>query len=204
MELKIFIVLFCALFTGGHSLKCYECSGPIGSCESKEKTCQDTETTCGSATTVQSTGGTEVKKQIKDCTVKEKCINGSVYAGVQKIVLSTHCCNTDLCNNKDAPDYGSNSPNKNQCYYCDEKNCFNKLKCLGDEERCFTGKKTAGSVSQTVKGCVSNSVCDAASQANKGFTSFSCCKGSLCNGAKSVTQNLLFLLWPLFFYILIH
>ncbi|XP_065099895.1 urokinase plasminogen activator surface receptor-like [Paramisgurnus dabryanus] len=203
MELKIFIALFCALFTGGHSLKCYECSGPIGSCESKEKTCQDTET-CSSATTLEFTGGTEVKNQIKGCTVMEKCINGSVNNGVIRKIISTQCCNTDLCNNKDAP-VPSNSPNGKQCYYCDEKSCFNKLNCLGDEDYCFTGKATNGTVSQTVKGCASKSACDDISQQVKEhLTSLSCCQMNLCNGAKSVTQNLIFLLWPFFFYILIH
>ncbi|XP_065099898.1 urokinase plasminogen activator surface receptor-like isoform X2 [Paramisgurnus dabryanus] len=202
MELKIFIVLFCALFTGGHSLQCYECLGMMGSCESKETTCPDT-ATCASATIVQSTGGNEVKMQSKGCKVKESCISASVNFGITRTVTSTQCCSTDRCNNNDAPDYGSNSPNGKQCYFCDGKSCFNKLNCLGDEDYCLKATATVGTLSETVKGCVSKSVCDATSQANAGFTG-SCCQGNLCNGAKSVTQNLLFLLWPLFFFILIH
>nr|XP_055035573.1 urokinase plasminogen activator surface receptor-like [Misgurnus anguillicaudatus] len=100
--------------------------------------------------------------------------------------------------------HSSNSPNGKQCYYCDEKSCFNKLNCLGDEDNCVKATATFGSVSQTVKGCVSKSICDFTPQATADFTGFSCCQGNLCNGAKSITQNLLFLLWPLFFYILIH
>nr|XP_055035401.1 urokinase plasminogen activator surface receptor-like isoform X2 [Misgurnus anguillicaudatus] len=287
MDLKIFIVLFCALFTGGHSLQCYECLGIMGSCESKETTCPDTATaTCASATVVQTTGGTEVKMQSKGCTVKEGCISASVNFGVARTVTSTQCCNTDRCNSNDAPVYGSNSPNGKQCYYCDGKSCFNKLNCLGDEDYClkatgetrFTKQAKAcdvkqncvnGSInfglgstgfsmqccntdlcnskdvpdynsyspngkqcyycddtsclnklnclgsedscitakvtaSQTVKGCITKTICDSASQASQGFKDFTCCQGNLCNGAKSITQNLLFLSWPFFFYILIH
>nr|XP_055062605.1 urokinase plasminogen activator surface receptor-like [Misgurnus anguillicaudatus] len=201
MELKIFIVLFCTLFTGGHSLQCNECSGEVGSCESKVKMCPGTET-CSSVTTVVSTGGTELKMQSKGCAVTESCINASSNLGFTRTVTSTQCCNTDLCNSKDAPDYGSNSPNGKQCYYCDGQSCFNKLNCLGDEDYCVTATQTAESM--TLKGCASRSICDAATQGNEDYMSFTCCQGNLCNGAKSVTQNLLFLLWPLFFYNLIH
>ncbi|XP_065100325.1 urokinase plasminogen activator surface receptor-like [Paramisgurnus dabryanus] len=201
MELKIFIVLFCTLFTGGHSLKCYECSGIMGSCERvKETTCMGT-ARCASTTSVVFTGGPGVKKQYKGCEVKASCINASVNNGIVRTVTSSQCCNTDLCNNKDAPDSSSNSPNGKQCYYCDGQSCFNKINCLGTEDSCYKATETVGS--PTFKGCMSKSVCDA-SQLTEDYTSFSCCQGNLCNGAKSVTQNLLFLFWPLFFFILIH
>ncbi|XP_073727618.1 urokinase plasminogen activator surface receptor-like isoform X2 [Misgurnus anguillicaudatus] len=203
MELKIFIVLFCALFTGGHSLRCYECLGNMDSCENKEKTCPATDTTCVSATHVQTSGGHAVKKQSKGCTVTDACTSTSVNFGYYRFTMSTQCCTTDLCNDKYAPD-SSNSPNGKQCYYCDGQSCFSKLDCLGDEDHCFKATKTDGSVSQTVKGCASKSVCDATSQYPPGYTSFSCCQGNLCDSAMSIKQNLLFLLWPLFFYILIH
>ncbi|XP_065100324.1 urokinase plasminogen activator surface receptor-like isoform X2 [Paramisgurnus dabryanus] len=198
MELKIFIVLFCALFTGGHSLKCYECSGPIGSCANKETMCTSF-AICFTQTTVSNTGGTEVIKKSKGCTVNENCVSGSVNNGDFRTVTSIKCCNTDLCNSKDAP-VPSNSPNGKQCYYCDAQGCFNKLNCLGDEDYCFNLTETGESV--TVKGCGSKSFCDAAQEKN--HKNFSCCQGNLCNGAKSVTQNLLFLLWPLFFFIVMH
>ncbi|XP_073668668.1 urokinase plasminogen activator surface receptor-like [Paramisgurnus dabryanus] len=202
MDLKIFIVLFCALFTGGNSLQCYKCSGIMGCGQSNVTTCPGT---AACAATVQSIDG--LKMQSKGCGVTESCISGSVNLGVTRTVTSTQCCTTDLCNNKDPPDSSSNSPNGKQCYYCnDDTSCFNKLNCLGDEDRCLTETVTVGSVSVTVKGCVSKSICDAASQsqAPEDYTRLSCCQGNLCNGAKSVTQNLLFLLWPLFFFILIH
>ncbi|XP_065100322.1 uncharacterized protein [Paramisgurnus dabryanus] len=144
-------------------------------------------------------GGTEVIKKSKGCTVNENCVSGSVNNGDFRTVTSIKCCNTDLCNSKDAP-VPSNSPNGKQCYYCDAQGCFNKLNCLGDEDYCFNLTETGESV--TVKGCGSKSFCDAAQEKN--HKNFSCCQGNLCNGAKSVTQNLLFLLWPLFFFIVMH
>nr|XP_055035413.1 urokinase plasminogen activator surface receptor-like [Misgurnus anguillicaudatus] len=202
MELKIFILLFCALFTGGHSLKCYECSGEVGSCVSRETTCRGyPPATCASVISVQPTGGIEVKKLSKGCEVKEHCISGSVNYGLQRNI--TKCCNTDLCNRNEATDYNFNSPSGKQCYYCDGQSCFNRVNCLGDEDHCLKTTLTAGSVSVTLKGCASKSYCDATSEGTD-YINFSCCKGNLCNSAKSVTQNLLFILWPLFFYILIH
>ncbi len=54
-----------------------------------------------------------------------------------------------------------------------------------------------------VKGCVSKSICDAATSAG-GFQGVSCCEGNLCNGAESVTQSVLFLCGALFSFILLH
>ncbi|XP_055035410.2 phospholipase A2 inhibitor and Ly6/PLAUR domain-containing protein-like [Misgurnus anguillicaudatus] len=206
MELKIFIVLFCALFTGGHALQCYECLGLNGSCVSKMTTCPDTDE-CASVTMIQNNGGTEVTIQYKGCRGMKSCISGSVNLGAISSVTSTQCCNTDLCNSKDAPVYSSKTPNGKQCYYCDDAtSCLNKLNCSGEDDHCITAIATNGSLSVTVKGCASKSLCDAAPvfQVPQMHLKISCCQGSLCNGAKSVTQNLLFLLWPLFFYILIH
>ncbi|XP_073727621.1 urokinase plasminogen activator surface receptor-like isoform X2 [Misgurnus anguillicaudatus] len=203
MELKIFIVLFCALFTGGHSLKCYECTGPVGSCANKETTCSSFFNVCSTQTTVTNTGGAEQKMQSKGCGVAEACMTASINFGVTRTVTSTQCCNTDLCNSKDASDSSSNSANGKQCYYCNGQSCTNKLNCIGSEDYCIKATVPGGSASQTLKGCASKFICDTSAQGNAGLTG-SCCQGSLCNGAKSVTQNLLFLLWPLFFYILIH
>ncbi|KAL1253384.1 hypothetical protein QQF64_018077 [Cirrhinus molitorella] len=108
------------------------------------------------------------------------------------------CCNTDQCNILDAPD-PSNIPNGKTCYYCNERSCSNILSCKGSEDRCFTatGKSTV------IKGCVSKSICDA-ERAVKDIESVSCCKGNLCNDAKSVTQSFLFLCCSLLSFILLH
>ncbi|XP_065099893.1 urokinase plasminogen activator surface receptor-like [Paramisgurnus dabryanus] len=203
MELKIFIVFFCTLFTGGHSLQCNQCLDIMGPCKSNVTTCPDT-AVCASARIVESAGDNEVTMQYKGCAVTDICISGSFNIGDTRTVISTQCCNTDLCNSKDAPDYSSKSPNGKQCYYCDGKSCSNILNCLGKEDYCLKATATNGTVSQTFKGCASKSICDAKSQLTADYKSVLCCERNLCNGAKSITQNLLFLLWPLFFYILIH
>nr|XP_055035414.1 urokinase plasminogen activator surface receptor-like [Misgurnus anguillicaudatus] len=200
MNLNIFIVLLLTLFNGGYSLKCYECKGVMGFCESKETTCPSNETTCASVTMTVG-GDTSFNVQAKACDVVKNCVNGSVNFGLAKTGVSMQCCNTDLCNSKDVPDYNSNRPNGKQCYYCDGKSCLKKLNCLGTEDFCITAKLAS---SQTVKGCVSKTICDGGSQATQDVVDFSCCQGYLCNSAMSITKNLLFLSWPFFFYILIH
>ncbi|XP_055035356.2 phospholipase A2 inhibitor and Ly6/PLAUR domain-containing protein-like isoform X2 [Misgurnus anguillicaudatus] len=204
MDLNIFIVLLCTLFAGGRALKCNECVGAPGSCVSKETTCPSVANTCASATVVTTIGDTSVNLQAKSCEVIQSCGNGSLNFGVLRSKVSMQCCNTDLCNSINVPDYISNSANGKQCYFCDGKSCLNTLNCLGNEDYCITATTNITSLPSTLKGCASKSVCDEASQVTQGFMGLSCCQGDLCNSAKSITQNLLFLSWPLFFYILIH
>uniref|UniRef100_A0A8C1CGB4 Snake toxin/toxin-like domain-containing protein n=1 Tax=Cyprinus carpio carpio TaxID=630221 RepID=A0A8C1CGB4_CYPCA len=131
---------------------------------------------------------------IKSCTVD--CQNGSMNFGVVKTSYS--CCDTDLCNAKDAPDLSAIVPNGKTCYSCDGHSCLNIMSCSGSEDRCI--KATGQSA---VKGCVSKSICDATTSVND-VQSISCCSGNLCNGAQSITQSFLFLCCSLFSFILLH
>ncbi|XP_073727615.1 urokinase plasminogen activator surface receptor-like [Misgurnus anguillicaudatus] len=202
MDLNIFIVLLFTLFAGGHSLKCYQCSNDTGSCAGVETTCNATNAIC-SSTTTSTFGNITSTTQSKDCDLIQNCGNGSFNFGDIRLKILTQCCNTDLCNSKDVTDYISNSPNGKQCYYCDWKSCLNKLNCLGNEDYCLT---TTSNITDkpVTKGCITKSICDSASQGTQGFKDFTCCQGNLCNSAKSITQNLLFVSWPLLFYILNH
>ncbi|XP_057216953.1 CD59 glycoprotein-like [Triplophysa rosa] len=195
MQLNIFIVLFLTLFTGGHSLKCYSCRDTSGSC-STQTTCSMNDTTCASATVVGTLDGNTVTTKFKDCYSPQACGNGSLNLGVLKSAVSMQCCNTDLCNSQDVPDYDTHDVNGKQCYSCDEKSCFSILNCLGTEDYCITGTENMTSLPVTLKGCASKSVCDATSQATGRF-SYSCCQGNLCNNAKSITQRRV-LPWPFF------
>ncbi|XP_065099907.1 uncharacterized protein [Paramisgurnus dabryanus] len=190
--------------TYGRALKCNECIGVTGSCVSKETTCSSAANTCASATVVTTIGDTSVTMEAKTCDVIQSCGNGSFNVGVFRSKVSMQCCNTDLCNSINVPDYISNSGNGKKCYFCDGKSCWNTLNCLGNEDYCIKATTNITSLPTTVKGCTTKSICDDVSQAPSGFMGLSCCQGDLCNGAKSITQNLLFLSWPLFFYILIH
>ncbi|XP_056587548.1 lymphocyte antigen 6G-like [Triplophysa dalaica] len=204
MHLNIFTVLIFTLFAEGHSLKCYQCIGLLGPCEKKETTCPSGDAVCGSQMTVQSIGATSTNIQTKSCLEPKMCVNGSLNFGITRTATTTQCCNTDLCNSRDVSDSSSNNLNGKQCYYCENDSCFNKLSCLGSEDHCIKAKVNSESMSVTVKGCASKSMCDAISQISQ-YGDISCCQGNLCNSAKSITQNLLILLsWPFISYIMFH
>ncbi|KAG1933521.1 hypothetical protein F2P79_020490 [Pimephales promelas] len=109
--------------------------------------------------------------------------------------MTTSCCNTDRCNLQDVPEPVLNGK---KCFYCDDKSCSNTVSCSGTEDRCI--KQTGTSEGQTVKGCVSKSVCDFITLSVGNFT---CCEGNLCNGAQSVTQSVLILCFSLLSYLLL-
>ncbi|XP_073727616.1 urokinase plasminogen activator surface receptor-like [Misgurnus anguillicaudatus] len=201
MNLNVVFVFLCALFAGGHSLKCYECSGVTSSCVGVETTCPSNSTTCTSVTVTQSFGLATVSGAGKGCNAPQNCVNGSLNFGISRTALSMDCCNTDLCNGRDVTDYSSTTPNGKQCYYCNGITCSNKLNCSGTEDYCIKAQVTSVTA---LKGCASKSMCNVTTQVTQGYVGISCCQGNLCNGAKSITQHLLFVLWPFFFYILIH
>ncbi|XP_026102196.1 urokinase plasminogen activator surface receptor-like [Carassius auratus] len=198
MDLQISVLLLFVLFTGGHSLKCYDCISPLSSCD-QNKQCSSEFTNCFSATaTVNST-----TLKFKSCA-PSVCPSGSINLGIGRV--SAQCCNTDLCNNQDPPD-PSNTPNGKKCYYCDGNTCSNTVSCSGTEDRCFNTTVFSfdiiGVQTQALKGCVSKSLCDA-TQLIPGVESFSCCSGNLCNSANGVTQSFLFLCCSLLSFILLH
>ncbi|XP_050949772.1 cytotoxin 1b-like [Labeo rohita] len=123
MDLKITVFLLCILFSGGHSLSCYQCTSVLSSCTQTSQ-CPAGINNCLSATVTGN--GTTVK--VKTCA-PDVCPNGSVNLGTEQI--SSVCCNTDLCNGQDAPDPSSSTSNGRQCYYCDGQRCLKRVSCSG-------------------------------------------------------------------------
>ncbi|KAF4098896.1 hypothetical protein G5714_020926 [Onychostoma macrolepis] len=121
--------------------------------------------------------------------------------------MSYSCCNTDLCNAKDAPDPSSSTakevPNGKKCYECYGPYCSDIVNCTGSEDHCITHKGTYGGLSFNVKGCASKDACDSLTSSLYG-QGVSCCSGNLCNGVQSVTQSFLFLCCSLLSFILLH
>ncbi|XP_016404063.1 urokinase plasminogen activator surface receptor-like isoform X1 [Sinocyclocheilus rhinocerous] len=184
MDLQISVFLLFVLFTAGHSLSCYECTGLKGSCANqKVKTCPSRFSKCMSTTAVTQVGDIRAKVKAKDCAVD--CASGSMNLGIIK--RSSVCCNTDRCNIRDAPDPSIDS-NGEKCYYCDGKNCSNTVSCSGSEDHCITSSASYGEQSLVVKGCVSKSICDSTTS-DGDVQKILCCSGNLCNGAQSVTQS---------------
>ncbi|KAA0719752.1 hypothetical protein E1301_Tti023280 [Triplophysa tibetana] len=179
MDLNIFIVLF-TLFTGGHSLICYECDSVTSSCAGQRMLCPSG-TKCASLTSSMNIlGNTMTKKKVKGCAEPQNCESGSINFGNVRSKVSVQCCNNFLCNIRDVPDYTSDRPNGKQCYSCDGISCFNKLDCLGTEDHCITARQTVWGQSTTVKGCASKLMC----KAGRDFAHVSCCQGNLCNNEK--------------------
>ncbi|XDV38255.1 hypothetical protein PO909_007702 [Leuciscus waleckii] len=195
MDLQLSVFLLFILFTAGHSLSCYECMSPTGSCaEQTVKTCPIGYSQCMSLTTERQVGDITFKVKAKDCAVT--CQSWSMNFGFARTTSS--CCDTNKCNAQDAPDP---IPNGKKCYFCDDKSCSNKLSCLGTEDRCIKATGTFEGQSWVFKGCVS-SIFDATTSIS--VQSFSSCEGNLCNGAQSVTQSFLFLCCSLLSYFMMH
>ncbi|KAK7168558.1 hypothetical protein R3I93_004776 [Phoxinus phoxinus] len=194
MDLQISVFLLFILFTTGHSLRCYECMP--GSCaDQTASTCPAGSTSCLSSVT--QVRGITSKAMGKSCV--PACQSGSINFGYTRTIIS--CCNTDLCNLQDPPEY--NNPNGKKCYTCDEKSCSKTLSCSGDEDRCISATVNADGQSVVVKGCVSKAFC-VDTKSIKNTVSISCCEGNLCNGAQSVSQSFLFLSCSLLSYFLLH
>uniref|UniRef100_A0A9J7Y9D4 UPAR/Ly6 domain-containing protein n=1 Tax=Cyprinus carpio carpio TaxID=630221 RepID=A0A9J7Y9D4_CYPCA len=200
MHLRVSIVLLSILLTGGFSLDCYNCHDQQGGPCSKS-TCYAEPAKCVSSKGVQYIAGTKVEFISKSCSETFQCKNWSISTGSWRKNYAVQCCNTDFCNEQDAPDLSSHNPNGKRCYTCDWEDCSKTLSCWGNEDYCFTSKGRQG----VTKGCTSKFICD------QDYGKFllqndgvSCCSGNLCNGAQSVTQSFLFLCCSLLSFILLH
>ncbi|KAG1942996.1 hypothetical protein F2P79_015321 [Pimephales promelas] len=176
MDLQISVFLLLILFTAGHTLSCYKCMSTNGTCAKQtEELCTNGASSCSSLTTVSRDGN----QTYKGCTTD--CQHGSQNIGISK--MATFCCNTDLCNVKDAPD-DFNIPNGKKCFSCDGQNCTNILKCTGSEDRCFKYEGENLEKEEVLR----------------------CCEGNLCNGGAnntSFTQNtFLFFCCSLLYFLL--
>ncbi|XP_048022783.1 urokinase plasminogen activator surface receptor-like [Megalobrama amblycephala] len=199
MDLQISVFLLFILFTAGHSLRCYECNDPMGSCANQTiETCPVGSSQCLSTTAMTQVGDIHSKVSVKSCA--PGCLNVSMNLNILK--MTTSCCNTDLCNAKDNSDPSTNVPNGKKCFSCDGNSCLNIMSCSGTEDRCVKATEASGGQSIVVKGCASKSICDFASLF--GVDGISCCEGNMCNGAPSVSQSFLFLCCSLLSYFLLH
>ncbi|XP_062322141.1 phospholipase A2 inhibitor and Ly6/PLAUR domain-containing protein-like [Osmerus eperlanus] len=142
-----FVVLFvgCALFSTAFTLTCYECvSGATGSCVDTQKTCPSS-TQCAAMRVTSYAGGSKVVNMtVKSCAAPAECLTGSLNFRIEKTLINSKCCTTDLCNSQTVPESSSDTPNGKQCYTCNGQDCLNTLNCLGDENSCIS---TTGNVS---------------------------------------------------------
>ncbi|KAK2872211.1 hypothetical protein Q8A67_022108 [Cirrhinus molitorella] len=106
MDLRISVVLLLIFLTGGNSLKCYSCEPdlPSGACEAKEETCGDGLSECVSITAEQNIDSAKLTITTKNCA--STCEPGTQHLPTGGTV-TTHCCDTDLCNAADGVYKGS-------------------------------------------------------------------------------------------------
>ncbi|XP_067280607.1 ly6/PLAUR domain-containing protein 5-like isoform X2 [Pseudorasbora parva] len=223
MDLQLSVFLLFILLTAGHSLRCYQCLSHTGSCEDPEvTTCPDFSKCFSSVTVAQLYGSPPTTVKFKACVPSAGCLSSSLSSED----VSYFCCNTDLCNAKDAALSGESSPgifnmsnilsypslsnnpnppnpNGKRCYSCIGQSCLNIMDCSGSQDRCFKGTVAHNGQAIAISSCATKEVCDAATSVGN-FGSFSCCEGNLCNGAQSVTQSFLFLCGSLLSYFLLH
>uniref|UniRef100_A0A3Q2G9W1 UPAR/Ly6 domain-containing protein n=1 Tax=Cyprinodon variegatus TaxID=28743 RepID=A0A3Q2G9W1_CYPVA len=180
------------------TLDCYQCI------PDSSGTCTEVTATCDTQSSSKLS-----EEKAKECGVSEGCVNRSLNLGIDRTVLETTCCSTNLCN-KNYPAVSSNPhPNGKKCYFCDEQSCNNTLNCGDDENYCVKATVSDGGQTITLKGCASKSMClDQSHSLVKGLTKssemkISCCQGDFCNSASSASPALLISLVPLIYSFLL-
>uniref|UniRef100_A0A3Q2D1X3 UPAR/Ly6 domain-containing protein n=1 Tax=Cyprinodon variegatus TaxID=28743 RepID=A0A3Q2D1X3_CYPVA len=155
-------------------------------------------------------GGKKLSEvKTRGCGLPEECVDGSLNLGINRTVVETTCCSTDLCNTNYTAVPSNPRPNGKKCYFCDGQSCTNTLNCVDDENHCVKATVSVGGQTITLKGCASKSMClDQSSSlvnvlTNTSEISISCCQGDFCNSASSASPALLLSLVPLIFSFLL-
>ncbi|XP_028837528.1 urokinase plasminogen activator surface receptor-like isoform X2 [Denticeps clupeoides] len=129
----------------------------------------------------------------QDCETPNQCQNSSFNFGTSKIVLTTKCCTTDLCNSGSFTASLNDTQNGRKCFSCSATDCNSTVNCVGNEDRCIKAIVDSGGLKKMMKGCVTKNSCLGDFLTNMGYADVRCCKGNLCNGASGVVQSILLL-----------
>ncbi|XP_072250640.1 urokinase plasminogen activator surface receptor-like isoform X2 [Leuresthes tenuis] len=183
------------------TLKCYECLlGVSGNCKDS-KECPSKDHQCSSLRILSYSGGSKLADlEAKTCALVQECVEGSVNFGAAKTLITSQCCNSELCNIQSAPDASKFSPNGKKCFTCEGETCTKTLNCEGTEDHCIKTTLNVGGRKMTVKGCASKMICSASSAAQMTGAigaELSCCQGDFCNSASSTSAGLLLMAVPL-------
>ncbi|TSL61117.1 Epidermal differentiation-specific protein [Bagarius yarrelli] len=82
--------------------------------------------------------GVYTETDISSCGSPKVCMNTSINMGLMRVSNFTHCCNTDICNNKTVTAALSEDINGRKCYTCTDMGCDQTLHCEGEEDRCIS------------------------------------------------------------------
>ncbi|XP_072316886.1 urokinase plasminogen activator surface receptor-like isoform X2 [Eucyclogobius newberryi] len=192
MHLRLLIIGL-VLFPLAHTLKCHRCIEGFSACP--EMQCPAEKNQCGTIRLITYNGNSMISDfKSKSCAATQDCLQGSLNVGVSKFILTSECCSSDLCNNKNAPEPPKTKPNGKKCYRCDgNEDCRGTVNCEGDENQCIKVSVTAGGITQTLKGCATRNICSATWSIPGVNSKINCCEGNYCNGVNGVRASLLVL-----------
>lgn len=190
-------VFGCALLSKANTLKCYECvQGVIEAHSDNVTECPLQGQQCGAVRITTQSGNVQADLHMKSCLSADQCVEGSVSYGITRIIVTSKCCTSELCNTEPAPAADNKpSPNGRKCSSCNGLTCTGTLDCRGDEDHCITASMKLGDASINIKGCASQQFCkDFAQSTELMAEEVRCCQGDLCNSDCSLSASLLLLL----------
>ncbi|XP_077058278.1 phospholipase A2 inhibitor gamma subunit B [Siphateles boraxobius] len=203
MYLHVFIALLFILLTGGFSLECYHCRDePDVTCNETMR-CPYEESRCANLRRVVYMGGVKYETIEEDCVRASECNSWSFTATPVRFEYSVQCCDTDMCNDRPAPDLNSQLNGK-KCYSCNLESCSQKVNCMKNENHCFTANDFFPPSSMIMKGCASEFACGLSRHMLPPHANVTCCEGNLCNAVQRISQSFLFLCCSLIFYFLLN
>ncbi|XP_047454696.1 urokinase plasminogen activator surface receptor-like [Mugil cephalus] len=196
------LVLGIVLLPEAFTLRCYECtSAQTGTCTETTKQCPSEKNQCAAQRLVSYAGSSKLLDVTgKSCAVSEECGELVIDYGVSRTVISSKCCNSDLCNTQPAPEPSKTNPNGKKCFSCNGQTCTTTLNCQGNEDRCISTIMNVGNEKVTLKGCASKAICtnmEFAQMTGAIGAEMSCCQGDYCNSASSTSAGLMLLVAPL-------
>ncbi|CAB1427693.1 unnamed protein product [Pleuronectes platessa] len=204
----LLLIFGIVLLPKASTLKCYQCTPDAsGSCVDKEKECPSNGFQCGALRVSSYAGASKLSDiSMKMCAMAEQCVEGSLNFGVSRTVVTSKCCNSELCNSQPAPEPGKSTPNGKKCFRCDGQTCSGTLNCEGNEDHCISTTVDLGGEKMTMKGCASKVMCSDSqiAQLPGGIgVGLSCCQGNYCNSAISTRAGLLLLVAPLVTWVML-
>lgn len=182
------------------TLNCYRCIPPNpDKCE--EAQCISSTYRCGALKFTSFMGDVRIQQtRMRACLPPEECVENSVNFGKTRIVISSNCCSSDLCNTKQAPEPQQSDENGKKCYHCIGKDCTSTAHCKGNEDWCMSKSVDRGKGMEISKGCTTRQVCDVLNNPHLKSViggEIKCCQGDFCNSASSTSASLLLLAAPL-------
>ncbi|XP_038641415.1 urokinase plasminogen activator surface receptor-like [Scyliorhinus canicula] len=190
MKLLFVIAIVCSCITEVRSSVCYKCSGT---------TCSGIITLCLPSSTCQTTSITRSTGAINTTLIEQGCPGATQEVSfTSRLVFGSKnvkSCNGATCNTATVADPSNRTQNGLECYGCfnsTSNSCATseeKVKCVGQEDRCFNGSGTQSLASFGssffAKGCVTQNVCNGSANLNDFLVNLDaqtkCCQGNLCN-----------------------